>query len=114
MTALCRYRDVLGRPGRGLHAPRLFGKRATDSTPATGLALVDMLGAAALTAVVTRAAFGRSPAWKYAVVFVFIILVTVAIHIAFCVDTRLVTILRGGGASAAAAMKNQQQWSAQQ
>ena len=77
--SLCRYRDSLGRPGEGVHAPRLLG-----------LAVVDVVGTALIAALVAR--WRRWPvAWTVAAAFA----AAVVVHRAFCVDTALNVALLG-------------------
>jgi hypothetical protein len=70
---LCPYRDVLGRPGVGVHGPRVFG-----------LAAFDVIGTALLALFV-----GRGSPYASARAFVALMCVAIALHRAFCVDTAL-------------------------
>lgn len=76
---LCRYRGALGEPGKGVHAPRVFG-----------LAAVDLLATAFAAWLLSRRKGG---AVAFLVVFAFLLIVAVAVHRAFCVQTRLNTAL---------------------
>jgi hypothetical protein len=82
MSGLCKYSNALGEPGKGAHSLRVGG-----------LAVVDLLGTAALTFLITRYALHRSEVWMFVLVFVLLILVAVLIHEAFCVNTRLNAVL---------------------
>ena len=71
MPGLCQYRDVFGKPGEGAHSVRIGG-----------VAIVDV----ALTAVAAAGvswALGQS----FVVVLVLLLIVAVAMHRLFCVDT---------------------------
>ena len=72
-TGLCRYKDVFGAPGTGVHSVRLLGLAAVD----LGLTLVAAL-------VLSRAS--RLSPWVCIVVFV---ASGVLLHRLFCVDTVL-------------------------
>ena len=79
MSPLCRYRASLGRPGEGVHAPRLLG-----------LAAVDVIGTVVIAAMVAR--WRR---WPVARTIAAAFAAAVVIHRAFCVDTALNVALLG-------------------
>jgi hypothetical protein len=82
-TPLCAYANALGEPLKGAHAARLGG-----------FAAVDLLGTAALAWLVGRGALGRAPApAEYLLVLLLLIIISVIAHEAFCVRTRLTSIL---------------------
>lgn len=74
---LCKYRDVFGTPGAGLHSVRIFGLAAVD--------VLATLVAAFVTARVLRV--------RFAVALVFILSLGVVAHAALCVDTSLNLLL---------------------
>ena len=75
---LCKYADIFGNPQQGVH------------THIAGVAIVDVL--ATLLAAYAIAHFYHFKTWK---VFVILILLSVPIHILFCVDTTLTKLVRG-------------------
>lgn len=74
--SLCKYADIFGVPGQGAH------------THVGGIAIVDVL--ATLLAAYAIAHFYHFKTWK---VFVILMLLSVPIHILFCVDTTLTKML---------------------
>lgn len=76
MTGLCRYADIFGKPQEGAH--RHFG----------GVAMVDVL--ATLLAAYAIAYYYHFKTWK---VFVILILLSIPIHVLFCVDTTLTKLI---------------------
>jgi hypothetical protein len=70
---LCQYRDVFGKPGEGFHKTRLFG-----------LAAYDLIGTIILIIVISVLT-----GVNVLVVALFVSILTVMIHRAFCVDTAL-------------------------
>ncbi len=78
---LCGCRDALGRPAQGVHAPRLFG-----------LAAFDLLATAALAWLLARRSGSM---FAVSLVFVLLIILAVAAHELFCVQTRLNAALFG-------------------
>ena len=70
---LCKYKDIFGKPGTGIHSHRLFG-----------IAIVDLLMTLAfawfLSLYTELTFFGSS---------LFMIVVGIVFHRAFCVDTTL-------------------------
>ncbi len=76
---LCKYRDVLGAPGTGVHAHRVAGIAAVD------------LGLTVLAAAVIAWWFD----WPFGYVFIGLSLTGIAVHRAFCVRTTVDQILFG-------------------
>lgn len=75
MPLFCAYRDALGRPGQGVHAPRLGPYAAVD------------LG---LTAAAAYALAGPEPTvGRFAAAAAALLVLAVVFHWAFCVDTAL-------------------------
>jgi hypothetical protein len=84
MAGLCKYSNALGEPDKGVHALRIGG-----------LAAVDLLLTAGLAYLVSRHALGCHGVLAFLLVFVMLILVAVALHEAFCVNTRLNALIFG-------------------
>lgn len=80
MTLLCRYSELFGAPGTGVHRARLFG-----------LARADVLATAAAAVVVAAAAHARGAAFWRTLGWAFVALVALgwALHMLFCVRTPL-------------------------
>ena len=76
---LCRHRDVFGRPGAGVHAVRFLG-----------VAVVDVL-ATAVVAWAAAYAFG----WSFGWTMLALVVLGVAAHRVFCVNTALNVALFG-------------------
>ena len=79
MEGLWAYRNVFGSPGKGIHALRIGG-----------VAAVDVLGTLVICGLISHT-------WKVAVwkVTLVAILVAIAIHRVFCVNTRVNVALFG-------------------
>lgn len=75
--SLCKYRDALGRPDEGIHAPRIFG-----------LALFDVAGTA-MASVAIASYFEMS----FAIVLFIMVLASMVAHRMFCVRTSVDRIL---------------------
>ena len=75
--SLCQYKDALGKPGEGVHAPRIFG-----------LAAFDVI--ATLLAALAIACYFKQPFWKPAVCLFW---AGVLLHRLFCVRTTVDAIL---------------------
>lgn len=73
MFGLCKFKDILGKPGDGFHAPRCFG-----------MACNDLLGSLALSVVISVVT--DYPLWK---TILCVGLGVIVIHRAFCVDTAI-------------------------
>ena len=82
MFGLCKFRDALGIPGKGVHAPRVLG-----------LALVDIMGTVVISYLISQKF--AYPVWK---VFPLLMVGVIGIHRVFCVNTALNVFLFGGTA----------------
>jgi hypothetical protein len=76
----CRFKDALGKPGQGFHAPRILG-----------VAALDLLGTALVAWLIARARRG----WHPVPVFLVLMALAVVLHRLFCVDTALNVALFG-------------------
>jgi len=79
MVNLCQYRDVFGQVGTGVHSYRLFD-----------IAIVDLL-ATILLGVILQRIFDIQLDLVW--IILLLILVSIPIHMLFCVETRLVSVL---------------------
>jgi hypothetical protein len=79
MVNLCQYRDVFGQVGTGVHSYRLFD-----------IAIVDLL-ATILLGVILQRIFDIKLDLVW--IILLLILVSIPIHMLFCVETRLVSAL---------------------
>jgi hypothetical protein len=70
---LCAYKDLIGQPGEGIHAPRAFGMAAIDW-------IVTLLFAAL---------FSYAMQYNFFYVLLIICLIMIISHRAFCVNTAL-------------------------
>lgn len=75
----CPLRDIFGKPGAGVHAPRIFG-----------LAAVDVFGTIALAL-----AFGHKSVIAFARALAVWMIAAIILHRLFCVDTALNVFLFG-------------------
>ena len=76
---LCKYKDVFGRPGEGVHALRLFD-----------VAVVDVVMTLIVAILIARFALGWPVAsWKTMALFAAFLALGVIAHRAFCVRTRV-------------------------
>lgn len=86
MSGLCKYKDALGKPGEGAHAWRIplgFG-------PPKGVAGTDLIMTGAAALLLSQFAFKTlNPLVSFIIVFIILIVVGIAAHRAFCVDTAL-------------------------
>jgi hypothetical protein len=69
--SLCRYSDIFGKSGEGVHSFRIFGFAAFDTLATLLLAII----------------LGRGK--NVLVIFFLLILISIPIHKLFCVKTRL-------------------------
>lgn len=84
--ALCKYRDVFGRPGEGVHSVRLFG-----------VAVVDVALTLLVALAIARFALGWPLAsWRTAALVAGAFATGVLAHRAFCVRTRVDRLLFPG------------------
>ena len=77
---LCKYRDVAGMPRRGFHATRI---------PVLDVALWDVVGTILLAAALASGGGLK----RLLMMVVALLLVSIAVHFAFCVETRVTNIL---------------------
>jgi len=86
MSGLCKYKDSLGKPGEGPHAWRIGGERGTRD----GVAGTDLLLTIGAAAIISRMTFKSSPPLEgFFIVFIILMIITVAVHRLFCVNTAL-------------------------
>jgi uncharacterized membrane protein YcaP (DUF421 family) len=86
MSGLCRFKDSLGKPGVGAHAWRIGGKKGSVD----GVAGTDLLLTAGAAYLLSRATFkSYSPLASFCIVFILLMVITVAVHRLFCVSTAL-------------------------
>jgi len=100
MPGLCQFKNALGAPGEGSHAWRIGGKRGTRA----GVAGSDLLLTAGAALLLSRVTFkSRGALAGFFIVFVILMILAVAVHRLFCVDTALnVALGLGRGAPPAA------------
>lgn len=84
MSGLCQYSDVFGKPREGPHRHRV-----------SNFAIVDILVTGGAAFLVSRFALGRKDLLAHILVFIILILAGVLAHEAFCVNTRLNSIIFG-------------------
>jgi hypothetical protein len=82
MTLLCPYRNILGAPGVGVHAPRLFGLARNDL-------LATLAAAVVLTWLASPWASRATPVLKVLLVFAGLWALGWVAHMLFCVRTPL-------------------------
>ncbi len=90
-TMGCNYSELLGKPGEGVHAWRLF-PTAFDGRGVAGVDVLITVGAAAAFATRRKA---NALAW-FIVALLVLLASSVALHSAFCVDTPLTQWVAGG------------------
>ena len=97
MSGLCKYKNAFGKPGEGAHAWRLGGERGTRD----GVAGSDLLLTAGAAFLISRFTSKKlrqyPPLASFFIVFIILMVVAVAVHRAFCVDTALNRKLGLGG-----------------
>lgn len=74
---LCEYKDIFGEPGEGVHSYRIFGMAAFD--------LILTFFAAIL--------LSKKTGQNLLLIFEGLILLSIIVHLIFCVDTSLVKFL---------------------
>ena len=79
MTSLCRYKDILGEPYKGVHSVRLFG-----------VAVIDVI-----LSVIMSYYLSEHFKYTFSTVFVLVILAGVILHKMFCVNTTVNKLLFG-------------------
>ena len=99
MSGLCRYKDIAGKPGEGAHAWRIGGAYGTRD----GVAGTDLLLTAGAAFLISRFTSNKlrqyPPLASFFIVFILLMIVAVALHRAFCVDTALNRKLGLGGST---------------
>ena len=78
MFGLCKYKDVLGKPGEGIHSIRLFNVAIMD-------VLFTIIGAYIIHLIIPKFGFGR--------VLLVLFLLGVILHHLFCVRTSIDKII---------------------
>jgi hypothetical protein len=79
MNSLCKYQNSLGVPGVGFHKSRIFG-----------LAAGDLIGT-----ILIAFALSYFTKWSFIKVFVILMLLSILLHLLFCVKTSLILFLFG-------------------
>ncbi len=79
LSDLCKYRDMFGEPGKGIHAYRIFGMAAVD------------LVVTAFVAIILSRWF--MPRIGVIPMFAGLFISSIAIHRAFCVNTAVIRAL---------------------
>lgn len=82
----CKYQNLFGQPGQGIHQYRLFGKQGTTE----GIALVDSV-ATVLAAFLLAKLFKV----KFLLMLILLILLAIIFHQLFCVNTSFNKMLFG-------------------
>jgi hypothetical protein len=80
---LCRFANILGEPGKGMHSLRIGG-----------LAVVDIVLTGLLAFFLARRK-GRTSLGLFVAYFILLVLLSILIHTVFCVNTRLNAFLFG-------------------
>lgn len=75
--SLCKYKDIFGKPGEGVHKHRIFG-----------LATVDLLGTILLSILL-----GYLLKKNILIMFLIIFLIGELLHYFFCVETALIKLI---------------------
>jgi fatty-acid desaturase len=78
MSSLCKYSNIFGEPGKGVHQYRLGG-----------FAIVDVLLTGLLALLLNKFKIDIS----LIVIFIILIIIAIILHKMFCVNTRLNTLL---------------------
>ena len=73
LPSMCKYKDIFGKPGEGIHKHRIFG-----------FATVDLIATVVLSIIIGLMMRISPPK-----IFLFLIILSVFIHRLFCVDTAL-------------------------
>lgn len=94
MSGLCKHKNVFGKPGEGTHAWRIGGTRGLRN----GIAGLDLLLTAGAAFLISRFTFKQySHLASFILVFIILMIIAIAVHRAFCVDTALNRTLGLGG-----------------
>ncbi len=81
---LCKYRDVLGVPGRGFHSARLFG-----------FARNDLLGTLFIAFLIALLFYRKKLLISFLTLSVILLIVGILLHRLFCVNTTLNKMIFG-------------------
>lgn len=85
MPLLCQYKNIFGAPNTGVHKYRVFG-----------FAIVDVIATLVIAALMAKF-IPHIQGWNFWEMFAFysglLILISIFIHMVFCVDTTLVKML---------------------
>lgn len=79
MIDLCKYKDLLGVPGKGIHSYRLFGVAIAD-------VIMTIIGAAILSYIFK---------WNFTYTLIGFFLLGIVLHHMFCVKTTIDKLLFG-------------------
>lgn len=79
MIDLCKYKDLLGVPGKGIHSYRLFGVAIAD-------VIMTIIGAAILSYIFK---------WNFTYTLIGFFLLGIILHHMFCVKTTIDKVLFG-------------------
>lgn len=85
MNPLCKYKDALGEPGKGVHKWRVPPGKG-------GFAAADLLMTGAAALLLSRtipSAKAMNPFASFFIIFLILMIVAIIVHRAFCVDTEL-------------------------
>jgi len=82
---LCSFKNMLGKPGEGLHSWRIGGKKGTIQ----GIALVDIILTLFLSILLKK----FYPKSKLVVIFILLWVVAILVHKLFCVETSVNKLL---------------------
>jgi len=84
MKALCKHANIFGAPGTGSHAYRIGG-----------LAAVDLIATGGLAFLIARYGFNHKDVCSVFIVFIILIVIAIPVHEAFCVNTKLNSMIFG-------------------
>lgn len=84
MTGLCKYKDILGQPGKGFHSTRFMG-----------FALFDILGTFAIAFIIALIFYRKTLLKSFIIISVILFIVAILLHRLFCVNTTLNKMIFG-------------------
>ena len=76
----CEHREIFGKVNEGIHSVRIFN-----------IAILDVIGTIILACVMKEMCDMKTPLYK---IVLFLILLSIPIHMYFCVDTRLTKMFK--------------------
>ncbi len=76
-NGLCKYRDVLGVPGRGFHSTRFMG-----------FSLYDILGTFGIAFMIALIFYRKSLLKSFLILSIILFLIGILLHRLFCVNTK--------------------------